>query len=792
MTELCHDDFDFSGSEDEEVFINNFEEAEDAPQREQKNQPSLCPTPTKGKNVKNGYSAMERFDITSATKLIKYHHLFKAEFIDPQAKKTDLDPFIILKNYVNNSKKGKIKVSYSQRNDRGRYFAEHACSLQAIAGRIRGTIAGDFYYDIDMVNCHPMIFKKLCEDAKLDATYLSSLCHEREKIIKQLMDIVPGVDRYYIKSGLLAIINGGTKFYCDIKDRVLKSGNKWLKNFYVEARRNIIELCKLNSDLYNEMVSREKDRPHSSAVNILFCIEENKLLNIMIDYFRSVGVINDTNNFVNCFDGIMIEKAKCKKEAKLSEHLSKIEALFVEAGYNMKLVSKPFEQINLFVDENDIKDERPKLLNEILSDYATNKFNYDDAYTYIDFYNQFFERSFDSWNDLVNEVGRCASRVIAVVLTGEGIFIKKTRDGIDVTRRLGLSDFKMTYDEGGLTIIKFSDFLKKIPTYGEMVCKLNHEIVPFHSFNIWPGFKAKRVDLTQISDSTREGVELIKNLVRDVWASGNEEHYKYIVSWFAGLVTNLDGINRVAICMISDEGCGKGTLIDFMRYILGDNAVAEIIGIEKLVQKHNTVMQNIRLISVNEMSSTKEEFRSNFDKVKAIITDPFITIEPKGMSPYRIDNMCNCVFSTNHENSLIVGGTDRRYAIFKASNAYINNVPYFTDLRNKCFNQDVADAFYTFMLDFEAVPLHIIPHTEIRQNLQEQSMPSPLKFIKFVKETEMYDKNTWIQSSKLYEKYSNWCTENRERYMSNTNFGVYISSKFEKKKSKGLIMYKMC
>lgn len=774
--------------------FGGFENMISSAQSHKKNKPSKRSPPAKGINVKNGYTTSERFNLAAATKLIKYNHLFKGEFIKVSAKKTDLDPFVTLKNYVSNSTKGKIKVTYTQRKNRGRFFADHACSLQSLSKRIRGTIAGDYYYDIDMVNCHPMIFKKLCEDAGLDATYLSSLCYEREKIFKQLIDVTPGSDRSSVKAGLLSIINGGTKFYKEVKDHVLRSGNKWLKNFFVEVRQNIRELCKLNPELFDEMVAAKKDRPHSSTVNILFCIEENKLLNIMIDYFRSVEIIGDVNNFVNCFDGLMIEKEKCKKEIKLVEHLKKIEALFIEAGHNVKLAVKPFEQINLFIDEKEQNEtEKNRTINEILLGDAQNCFDRDESYLFIHFFNKFREQSFSSYDEMLDEVLPLASKVVARVLTGKGFYIKKVENGVDMTADLGLSDFKMYYPtEKGVKWERLSSFLNLYPSYGSTVFKLNPEAVPSTSFNLWRGFAAQRVNLLEISNETREGLELMKTYIMETFASNSAEYYKFIVSWLAGLVTKLDEINRVALVLVSDQRTGKGTLISFMRYILGKSAVADILGLDSVVQKHNTVLQGKILINVNEISSAQDSFKSSFNKMKGLISDETMQIEPKGVGMFEVDNRTNWIFSSNHRNCMIIEQSDARHAIFEVSNIHQNDVPYFTMLRKKCFNQDVANAFYTYLLDYDALPSleNNIPRTELRESMIKQSLPSPIKFIEYVAETKKIENGTWMPAADIYDSYKTWCYDNGERCMSNTNFGVHVSTKWEKKRSNG-IKYKV-
>ena len=60
----------------------------------------------------------------------------------------------------------------------------------------------------------------------------------------------------------------------------------------------------------------------------------------------------------------------------------------------------------------------------------------------------------------------------------------------------------------------------------------------------------------------------------------------------------------VALAMIAKQGTGKGFFLSFVRYLLRSVNVCEVAGIGPITQKHNTVMQNKRLVVINEMSST--------------------------------------------------------------------------------------------------------------------------------------------------------------------------------------------
>jgi phage/plasmid-associated DNA primase len=194
------------------------------------------------------------------------------------------------------------------------------------------------------------------------------------------------------------------------------------------------------------------------------------------------------------------------------------------------------------------------------------------------------------------------------------------------------------------------------------------------------------------------------------------------------------------------------------------------------------------------MASTRDEFRSNFDKLKPFITDPYLKIEPKGINPYTIDNIGNYILCSNHIDSIILEESDRRYAIFQVSNKYRQNTEYFENLTKQCYTQTTADAFYSYLLNFDEVDIHTIPNTKARQEIMNISKPNAIKFLDFLKEepltrfnqeTSEVENIKEMKATELYEKYRNWCNQNGERnIVSNTKFGLILKDKIERKRNK--------
>jgi hypothetical protein len=427
-----------------------------------------------------------------------------------------------------------------------------------------------------------------------------------------------------------------------------------------------------------------------------------------------------------------------------------------------------------------------KTINSVVLQNQKNTFDYNDPYTYSDFYNQY--KSKDT-KDVLNDVINDATKVIAHITQGKGFYIKKLKNGtLDIVGDLGSSSFKLTDHKSS---IKIEDVIKasSIKSYGNIKCILD-DSCDYDDFNLWTGFQAKRVDISIES----EGLKAMKLFIMESWANNNMEHYNYIISWFAGLFTNLSGINRVALAMVSPQGTGKGTLLEFMELLLRRNNISTVNGVSEITGKFNILLQNKRLININEMCSTQNEFRANFEKIKGFITDPLMRIEPKGINPYFISNIGNLIMFTNHRDSLIIEESDRRYAIFEMGVSHLNDTKYFTNLRKQCFNQDVANEFYTYLLDFQAVDISKIIDTELKREMKQMSKPSVNKFIDSIFADEDYKENIFhgepIKAIQLYTSYKTWCNDNGERnIVTNTKFGSFVDDRIIKTRTNRGIMY---
>ena len=253
-------------------------------------------------------------------KIITTGHDFKDDNEKWQQQHTQLT------KYLNASSNGIIDVGYHQTTPQfGRMFANRSMSLQNITRAVRHSIAGDLYYDIDIENAHPTILAHICKQKGIPTPLLTSYNAQREAVFEVIMKDT-GLKRGDVKQLFLSIMNGGESDY-----KKLTKPNVIVDGFKEECQRIWKGLIFLDPARYEECkaarIKGGKDYNHEgSFANKLLCDMENRILAVMVNFFKSAGLVTDT--CVLCFDGVMIPR---DSKMKFGIHLPECSAVIKAA-----------------------------------------------------------------------------------------------------------------------------------------------------------------------------------------------------------------------------------------------------------------------------------------------------------------------------------------------------------------------------------------------------------------------------------------------------------------------------
>ena len=243
--------------------------------------------------------------------------------------------FTIVDKYCKaKSKTSKVSYKYSGKKSEGRQFSVGA-SLQNLSRPFRHTIAGEFYDDLDVVNCHPEIFQQLSHKLGLDTTHLRYYNENRQKCLQTLMDI-ESISRDDAKRIMLSIMNGGTPEVSTL------DGLGWLKSYYDQCltlRGHILSLKEYKP--YLTAAKRNKTsgfNVEGTAINHVFLKFENQALMTIIDYCRERGI----RIGALCYDGLMMYKDPSRDNEKVERELEVL--IRDKTGFNLALAIKPMTE----------------------------------------------------------------------------------------------------------------------------------------------------------------------------------------------------------------------------------------------------------------------------------------------------------------------------------------------------------------------------------------------------------------------------------------------------------------
>lgn len=272
----------------------------------------------------------EKIDLSNLQKIYDFYD-FIPELNNKAPSKVRQQKNLFLKYVKNIDETGCYEVEYHNTSKHGgRLYSGQ--SLQCLPRAIRGTISQYNYYDVDIVNCHPvLIFYELCKRYNLETPTLHSYIHGRDEWLREMMN--NGYTKNEAKTKVLECFFADTlndDFFQFEELKLLHGEINKLKEVVVEDYPELYEervkVCKKNG----------KTNYKGSTLSFVLQNIENEYLMKVIDTLRSKGIVQ--NDVVLCHDGFQISK-----EVNIDEVLQIVNDTTPDY---LNWVVKPFDIIN--------------------------------------------------------------------------------------------------------------------------------------------------------------------------------------------------------------------------------------------------------------------------------------------------------------------------------------------------------------------------------------------------------------------------------------------------------------
>ena len=401
-------------------------------------------------------------------------------------------------------------------------------------------------------------------------------------------------------------------------------------------------------------------------------------------------------------------------------------------------------------------------------------------------YNELFGTSYETIkNNIETILFKIKNPVSFIVLHDEIDIIKQDGGKLQILKR---NDVRTRFEEDYFTeeqVVKGIKTTVSYPFIDRWLKDPNKRVydgltfdpssnVPHNYFNMYKGLA---VNSLLGGDYDEWRVDKMKEYLFIRLSGEHTDFFNFFLLWQARIVQQPDNPTQVCLVIKSPhEGCGKGMFCNFFgRKVLG--YYLQTAKPKNILGQFNGLLENKLLVNLNEI--TIQDTYNERGSLNELITDPFITIERKGIDSFSTPNRLNFIATTQNNGPFPMTFHDRRYACVETNCPIISDdqIQYWLDFFD---HPNTAFSWYKYLMTLD-VPLslqHCRPNTPFYRECKILTsspyihfwiyilnlLPKPLPQRRFYSYDFLYDnykswKSFYHASNDNPEKYKSFCVK---------------------------------
>jgi hypothetical protein len=285
-------------------------------------------------------------------------------------------------------------------------------------------------------------------------------------------------------------------------------------------------------------------------------------------------------------------------------------------------------------------------------------------------------------------------------------------------------------------------------------------------FNSFVGHKFKDRKIYNDYDITiKNDVNKILNHILNVWCSGNENQYSYVMKWIS-----CSFVRKLQTCLYlkSTQGTGKSIITEFLYDLVGSNSCIQSDTPERMLGQFNGAVEGKTHIFIEEFAvrGGKSQWMAYNDKLKSMITGKYMEVECKGIDSYQVENHINMIILTNNQ-ALKLDEQQRRIVALDISSDRVGDSKYFDEIVNILHDEKIQEAFYWYCRDIadseegKNFKENIRPTTKTNEEICISNLHPHLLFIKL--KYVMNNQGINEPLSELHSSYLKFCDDKKLR-----------------------------
>lgn len=224
--------------------------------------------------------------------------------------------------------------------------------------------------------------------------------------------------------------------------------------------------------------------------------------------------------------------------------------------------------------------------------------------------------------------------------------------------------------------------------------------------------------------------EKMRSHIQNVVCGGNPSYYDYLMGWMARTVQHPSARGEVAIVLRGETRIGKGMLGHALRELFGQHGL-HISSSKHLVGNFNVHLRDCVYLFADEAFFAGD--KANVSTLKALITEPVLTIEAKYLNAVQCPNNLHILMASNDEWVVPAGLDEARFFVLDVSPTRRGDHEYF-----KAIAAEMNAGGYAAMLhellhyDLSEFNVRAVPKTGALVDQQQYSLGTTFAWLREV------------------------------------------------------------
>lgn len=297
---------------------------------------------------------------------------------------------------------------------------------------------------------------------------------------------------------------------------------------------------------------------------------------------------------------------------------------------------------------------------------------------------------------------------------------------------------------------------------------------PLGQYNLWRGYNV-------VQDPNKSCERLLTHL-EQIICDGDQACYEYFLDWLALLAQKPGQLPGVAICLLSEQGSGKGIALSYIGKLFGRH-YKQIINKAHLLGQFTGQLEDAVLVFADELHWNDDKAETGM--LKGLITEESRMMERKYAEPIPVKNCVHLVVASNERRAIPAELSDRRFFVLQVSSAMLGNTKYFNDILSEV-NDGGPEALLAYLLnrDISSFVPGKFPKTAARVSQQLASLEPVEAWLYEVADSgeasgiHHSQQGGWpdkINKQFFHQAFRQWCIDNRTKH-STVGVGAFTAT----------------